>query len=230
MVPPDSVVTSADQVRVFGPNVDGNSLAASFAVWKGTSNISRGGIALLDAHTGVRRWSHMLPVSNPAIITIPERAAIGSGAVAVGNWEGFVYCYDELTGNLRWTGVTAYEANGKPTTNTDIRVVAISGQVVVAGSGIHGFTGYDLRSGRVLWTSNPPGTGGVLGIVNAPNGRVLARHAAGQVSLLDASTGRALWIKTAGKDADRISGLRVAGDTVFGTSIVGGLYAWKLPP
>jgi outer membrane protein assembly factor BamB len=230
VLPPDTNLTTADQVRIFGPNVSGSSLAASFVIWKGGERYNRGGVALLDARTGARRWSQMLPVKNAAMNTIPERAAVGNGAVVVGSYEGYVYCFDEQTGALRWTGVSAYEAHGERTSAPDDRVIAISGQVAVAGSGSHGFTGYDLATGRVLWNSMPEDTGDVYKLMNAPNGRVLARHLAGQVSMLNASNGKPVWVRTAGRDENRINGLRVAGDTVFGTSIVGGLRAWRLPP
>lgn len=229
VLPPDSLVTTSDDVRVFGPNLSGGSLAASFVVWKGTSQINRGGVALLDARTGVRRWSHMLPVKNPAVNTIPDRAAIGNGAVVASSAEGYLYCYDEQTGALRWTGATAYEVSGNPGDFGDSRPVAISGQVVVAGSVSLGLTGYDIQTGRVLWTRNPSGTGAVFRLINAPGGRVLARHLTGGLSLLDAANGTVRWVRTASNENDRVNDVRIAGDTLFGTSIVGGMRAWKLP-
>ena len=171
----------------------------------------------------------MLPVPNASQNTMPVRAAIGAGVVAVTATDGHVYCYDAQTGALRWTGVTAYTANGKAIVGGDTRVVAISGQVVVAGSGQHGCAGYDPRQQGVLWNSNPRDTGGVWRLANAPGDRIFALHFAGAVSLLDAGTGNIRWVRTSTSN-DRVNDFRIVNDTLFTTSIGAGLKAWKLPP
>jgi outer membrane protein assembly factor BamB len=230
VLPRDTTVTSADYVRVFGPNKSGSLLAASFTIWKGSSTLDRGGVALLDAHSGVQRWSSMLPVKNSSVSTTPVRAAIGSGVVAVTSWEGFVYAYDESSGALRWTGATArLPASGQQFADPDIREVAISGQVVVAGSGSAGLTGYDVRTRSPLWNVLLPSLGGVYRLVAVTGGRVIALHFAGGISLVESSSGNVLWTMIPNGAATRVNGLRASNDTLFTTSIVGGLTAWKLP-
>ena len=228
VLPRDTVVTSSDYVRVFGPNLSGESLAASFTIWRGTSSIDRGGVALLDKRTGAQRWSTMLPVVNSASSTVPVRAAIGSGVVAVTSWEGYVYAYDEATGVRRWTGPTARLPGSATAADPDIREVVISGQAVVVGSGSAGLAAYDVRTGQVLWIVRPPALGGVYRLYNATAGRVLALHFSGGLALLNASTGAIQWQLIPTGDATRINALRISHDTIFTTSIVGGMSAWRI--
>lgn len=229
VLPPDSLLAAEDDLRLFTPTLDGEHLAVSYTVWRGAGNVAdRGGIAVLDAATGARRWAATLPVTTPSLSTLPVRPAIGNGIVAVTTWEGFVYAYDVVTGALKWRGATARGDTAGPITQPDIREVAISGGVVVGGSGAFGFAGYDAASGRVLWRVFS-GAGGVYRLYGAPRDHVLAVHFTGGLTLLHAPTGQVRWQYLPRSESERINGVRLAGDTVFGTSATGGLRAWELP-
>jgi outer membrane protein assembly factor BamB len=227
-LPRDSVAQPADQVRVFEPVASGGSVASSFVWWKGNSQ-PKGGLAIFDARSGLRRWSTMLPAENAAVSTFPSRAAVGAGVVVATTLEGLVYAYDEATGSALWTG-SRVKLVGSDTlipSTSDSRPIAVAGQVALVGSGRGYVAAHDVRSGVLRW-SRDVDVGAVVDIVPVGSSSALTTHLGGELTLLDLSTGAVKWQYLPRSDADRVYAVRLSGDTVFASSR-GGMWAFKLP-
>ena len=229
VLPTDSVASVRDQVRVVEPVVSGGFVASAFAWWKGSAQ-PKGGVAVLDARTGVRQWSVILPAVNGQVSTFPSRAAIGNGAVAVSTMEGFVYVLEQASGALRWTGakVQLVGADSVVPSPSDIRPVAIADAFVVVGSARGYVTVHELQSGIRRWHNNSE-LGAVMEIHRVGQARVLTRHIGGGLTLFELATGAIVWRLSPRSEAERLYSVKVAGDTVLATSIVGGVSVFRLP-
>jgi outer membrane protein assembly factor BamB len=148
----------------------------------------------------------------------------------VSSYEGFIYAYDTESGALRWTGpkVQLIGSDTLIPSPSDIRPVEAVGQYIVVGSARGYVTTYDASSGQKKWNRNS--TAGAVDELHAVGqSRVLTTHIGGQLTLFDLATGTILWQFSPRSESERIYAVRVMGDTVFTTSIGGGVSALKLP-
>ena len=225
--PTDSVAPFDRDANFKTPAFSTESVVASFEVRR-SQPVLRGGIARFDPRTGIRRWTTMLPVTNNLLLTTPSAAAVGGGSVAVSAFDGFVYVFDESSGASRWTGGPLQVAGRVVLTNGDDRPVAIAGQFVVVGS-IFGYLNvHNVQTGQLTWSVFTQ-LGPVREILPVGQGLVLAGHYGGGLALLELATGAIRWRLTPLADIDRVDGMRVVGDTVFATSLAGGLSVFRLP-
>jgi outer membrane protein assembly factor BamB len=152
---------------------------------------ARSQLVVIEARTGRVRWS--VPVNpGPSQINPP---AIAPGVVLVASGAS-LFALDDKTGTRIWR---------EPFPPAGQLTPVVSGDVVVVTSGVFGpgqagrFEGFDLNTGRVLWTSPYPADPGPT--FAAPGGFVTFPELStqthsplpGQIDFFDARTGRIRW-------------------------------------
>lgn len=227
ITPPDSALKSGDFVRAFTPEILNSSVVYSFSWFRSGQSVSSAGVAVVDANSGVRRWSRMLPMVNQTVTTAPSDAVTDGTRVYLTVRDGRVLALSIDDGALVWTAASVTSsADGR---TGDIRPLTIVDQTVVVGSGSSTLTGYDARSGEPRWQADTK-NGGTAQVFRFRSNMVLLLHYDGEMSLREAYTGRLLWLADPGKKELRVNGIRVAGDTVFATSNGRGLQSFILHP
>ena len=84
----------------------------------------------------------------------------------------------------------------------------------------------DYQTGKVRWSSDAAGAGGVL---STAGGLVFASGSTNNLVALDAATGKALWHARAGTMANSAMTYLLDGRQYIVTPVEGALYAWTLP-
>lgn len=232
IVPPSFERSSDKVVRVYQPRTLGDDMVSTF-VWWSLSHpevANKGGVAVLNATSGQQRWSRALPAAVPSASTFPSRVAVSTDVVVASSWEGYVFAYDRVTGDSLWTGLPLKIDNPhQSTASPDDRVVTIVGSTVVVGSGHDTVTAYAARTGVSRWlTRTENGSAEEMDAMGTD--RVLVLHLNGGLTLFDCASGRMLWSMRPTSSDQRFAHVVVAGDTVFGTSAVGGVSAFRLVP
>lgn len=193
-----------------------------------TPSIERGSVVALDAATGRERWRFAVPPLadgrrawnwNGGLAVDPAAGV----AVATAGDDGRIFGLDLADGRARWQapGVVAY----------DIRPVAITGGVALAGSTVGPLVAYDVATGRERWRGERDATrtGSRDERFAAADGTFyIVGRGAGGVFAHDSQTGALRWryapAYTPSNTGLPYSPVAVWGDYVLATA-VDGLYA-----
>ena len=105
--------------------------------------------AVVDASTGLLRWSRLVPVANASVNSFPSDAATDGVGAFVSVRDGRVFGFAVADGSLLWTAgpVTPASEPGA----TDIRPLTVNDRTVVVGTGRSMLTGYDAATGQTRW-------------------------------------------------------------------------------
>ena len=230
MLPSTFTRSSDTVVRIFEPQIRDGSIFATFIFWSLSHPEipNRGGIGVSSITEGGTRWSRLLPVVNARASTLPSRVAVSQDVVAASTFEGYIYVYDRQTGDSLWTGrPLPYKSLSGTEASPDIRPVLALGGLVIAGSGIGTVSAFDARTGVSRWVT-PSGNGATYEFDPVGTDRVIVLHGNGGVTLIDGVSGKILWRLRPTSERERLGHIVVSGDTVFGTSAVGGVSAFRL--
>jgi outer membrane protein assembly factor BamB len=153
----------------------------------------RGSVRGFDLLTGREVWRHTWTAAAPrtdASCALPP--AVGDGLAIASVDDGRLFAIALRSGVVRWTAPAVAE-NTSP---RDERPVAVTGNVVMAGS-LSGFlVGMDLASGREVWRASEPDRSAtsVIDPFSARDGAFFAVNQSGWVLSVDAATGSLRWI------------------------------------
>lgn len=179
---------------VFDPFVRNGVVYASVTQFLPRGPLTSGMVAAVDAATGRVLWRTSLPSRDPNATTGLGTGTIGAVAIAdvvvTASAEGIIYGLDRVTGMVRWTAPVATDPNGQPR-SSDYRQVVTSGDMVLVGSDAGTITAL-AADGHQLWMTNP-GRGSIAEI-DADVQFAYATFGGGQLAVMDAPTGRVLWI------------------------------------
>jgi glucose dehydrogenase len=185
-----AVVSDDDRTTVFGPEVDGDLVAAGYTTWV-APNI--GGIVALDARSGRERWRTPFPrPSDPTLGT-----NWGGGPLIVGDLviassgDGVIYAFRRDTGAIAWS-IPRLDGPLDGTfvsPDRDFRPLARSGRTLLAGS-LTGYTvAYDLDTRQERWRYSPRLNASVAFALTADDRVVYVPHFAGTIVVIDLADG-----------------------------------------
>ena len=148
-----------------------------------------GGVAALNVRTGDSLWySAFLPRTGMYSSACNGLVSVSNGIVIATASDGQVYALEAATGRKLWSA----PHDAALSENEDLRYSRIVGSVVVVGSTSGYITGLDLNSGAMLWRTNA-GRGSASDPLTADDRRVYIVHSGGQLTAIEASTGRIDW-------------------------------------
>jgi outer membrane protein assembly factor BamB len=144
-----------------------------------------GGIAAFDLH-GTLLWTRRLPagVGSTGAVTIDGTTGI------IGTTDGAIRAYSIADGTPRWS---LPRRPGTRARGRDVRALARSGRVLVAGSLDGALIGYDLDTRQQRWryTDGPDGAAALR--LAADGGHVYAPYTDGSLVAIALATGRETW-------------------------------------
>lgn len=181
--------------------------------------------AVVDASTGLSRWSRLVPVANASVNSFPSDAATDGVGAFVSVRDGRVFGFAVADGSLLWTAgpVTPASEPGA----TDIRPLTVNDRTVVVGTGRSMLTGYDAATGQTRWHVES-GNGGTSRVYRFGTSATLSMHYDGGLTLRDTKDGRRTWFADPSQGKGGVNSVAVFGDTVFATSLSDGLQAFRL--
>lgn len=148
-----------------------------------------GGVAALNLRTGDIVWySAFLPRSGMYSSACNGLVSVSNGIVIATASDGQVYALEAATGRKLWIAPHDPALNE----NEDLRYTTIVGSVVVVGSTSGYITALDLNTGAMLWRTNA-GRGSASDPLTADDRKVYIIHSGGQLTAIEASTGRIDW-------------------------------------
>lgn len=220
-----TAIDDAPAYGAFGPVLFAGTLYVGLgrATTPGT-----GGIVALDARTGIVVWKRIFPSSGALKHSNGEGNPVVSDSVVVAaNGGGEIHALRRSSGEILWTAPALPETG---TWQGDIRPLALSGNIVIAGSSSGIVTAYSLSSGAQLWKTDPR-SGSVI-YPFSTDGRLLYYvGAGGDLRALNAETGALTWEfnRVAGRRTEARFAPRLIGDTLFVSTTEAG-YAIRVSP
>jgi outer membrane protein assembly factor BamB len=167
---------------VYPPAIAASRIVVAFT---GFDRRLTGGIAALDLR-GRLLWTRRLPagVGSTGPVTIDGTTAI------VGTTDGAIRAYSIVDGTARWS---LARQPGSGSRGRDIRALAHSGRVLVAGSLDGALVGYDLDTRQERWryTDGPDGAAALR--LTADGEHVYAPYTDGSLVAVALATGRERW-------------------------------------
>lgn len=219
------VLGNDGNTAAMSPGTDGDLVVVGIRRF---GNPITGGIAALDARTGVVRWRREFSPSRPG----QDAGSLG-GAVFAGNLvvvtadDGRVYGLARADGAVRWVGAPRPE---NVAAGGDTRPLALAGQrdnqVVVAGSTTGTLTAFDAVSGTVRWEASAD-RGSAYAPLAADASQVYATHLGGQLAAFDVATGRVRWIAGDTDAAGEFTPSPALADDVLYVGGLNGFYALR---
>jgi outer membrane protein assembly factor BamB len=199
-------------VIAFAPVV---SQGMVFAAFTAPNDLRTGGLVAVDLATGRARWRRRLAFAG---------GPLPAGAIVLAaDQDGGIHAFDRHTGALRWR---LPSASSTPWNGPDFRPLALSGQLLIAGSLTGGVTAYDLASRRERWRSAPMTASIVFGIA-ADAHAVYVPYLAGRLIALEADTGDERWRTSADPSGFSWKPLIAAGRLLAASSNAG-FFAFRL--
>jgi outer membrane protein assembly factor BamB len=143
--------------------------------------------------------------------------------VLAADQDGNVHAFDRHSGASRWL---LPSASSTPWNGPDFRPLALSGQLLIAGSLTGGVTAYDLATRRERWRRTPMAASIVFGIA-ADDRAVYVPYLAGRLIALEADTGDERWRTSPDASGFSWKPLLVAGRLLAASSSTG-FFAFRL--
>jgi outer membrane protein assembly factor BamB len=215
-------VTRDEHNNLIGYYVNGTSTARSLTCWNSTQAVIVGTNGLtawqwrptqnakIDFKNGIM-WSKPVPTnlsdnafpSNLAIWTVvSDTVLMTSSSAAAGSFQGgFVIeaGFDAASGNQLWIVNRTYTPNTRLTSGTSYSMTFGDGVYVQYNLDTFVAIGYDVRTGKMLWTTTMPDPNVYdmhLGCGLVANGTLYILGLGGDVYALNIHTGEVLWHQT----------------------------------
>ncbi|MFN8570850.1 MAG: PQQ-binding-like beta-propeller repeat protein [Gemmatimonadaceae bacterium] len=178
-----------------------------------TSLVPGGGLIALDASTGMTRWrrdlDHRVPFAWAGSLM---RAAIWSDFVYVSNEDGRIFALSQSDGSVRWIVDPLPEQNAY----NDSRPLAVSGDLLIAGSSTGVLVAYGAVDGKLRWKRDLQ-RGTIIEALVVAGDAVFASDLSSGLTAVNAATGEIMWtrgVSASGYGTFNESPL-VVGDTVI---------------
>ncbi len=185
-------VTSPPSTRAFNPVV------ADGVVFVGLTTYGfpdTGGLAALDAATGDVRWFQPFKPERPDMPAGCTGLAVTFGDLVIASGlDGGIRALDRTTGAVRWTQPrpTVSDPRALPNTYGDLRLLTISGSVLIASSVTGYVLAYDAATGQERWRSNTKFGSAVHPLYN-DGSLAYVVHLGGQLAAMDIASGAVRW-------------------------------------
>ncbi len=228
IMPQDSTVGAAGNVRTLAPAVHNGLVAVPFHYTRAQNDRGTTGVAVVDAATGRLRWTRVLPITAP-ITTAPISFAVAmnDSLVIMPSVEGFVYAFAVVDGSLRWTGPQAQPLDAAGPTTPDTRQVLLSGSTLLVSSGLSVLTALDVKTGAVRWRAEFD-NGGISAMQPLAGGLAVTHHFNGALTAVDVATGRRVWHTQPVQNSGAVFPPRTAQDTIVAAGRFDGVIVYRV--
>ena len=228
IMPPDSVVGAAGNVRTLAPAVHNGLVAVPFRYTRAQNDRGTTGVAVVDAATGRLRWTRVLPITAPIPTSqIDFSVAMNDSLVIMPSVEGFVYAFSVVDGSLRWTGPQAQRLGAAGPITPDSRQVLLSGSTVLVSSGVSVLSALDVNTGAVRWRADVD-NGGINAMEPLSGGLAVTRHYNGALTAVDVATGRRMWYTQPLQNSGAVYPPRTAQDTIIAAGRFDGVIVYRV--
>lgn len=215
-----TVLTADTGTRTFRPTAHNGNVYIGFKRFR---NPATGALVALASSTGAILWTReFLPTSAGQYSGCFGQTVFHGGNVIVAVEDGSIYALNELTGDEHWK---APRVQGLPPDGpyNDHRPLAISREVVIAGSDGGIVVGLNAQTGEELWRN----TDHRASMENITADDRYVYLAGGKFEVLDAQTGKTLWATSEAYGAEvYYDAPAVDGEMVY-VSGKGGFYAFR---